>query len=110
MAGGVRITSPSDFQISLRSEIVQLPELLFRPYLCGLKQAGISELFSQIGEAFPPLLPRVSSNIFITGGNASLTNLIPRLYKDFRCEMPSELPLKFVMVSELYNLRHETQC
>ena len=43
-----RLTSSADFQINLNSEVVQFPELLFRPYICGLKQAGVSEVFQQL--------------------------------------------------------------
>ncbi len=59
--------------------------------------------------AYPDIAARVSENVFVTGGNSSLPNMIPRLYKDMRAELVTEMPLKITKV-RMANGRHVTQC
>ena len=89
---GYRITKSSDFQIHLRGELIQAPEIIFQPGIAGFKKAGLSELYEQIISTFDKkLIKSVLSRVFITGGNADSKNMIPRIVKDFRQSTPCDV-------------------
>ncbi|KAK6460080.1 vacuolar targeting, actin-related protein [Scheffersomyces coipomensis] len=88
-------------QIHLNVERIRVPEILFRPHIAGLDQAGISEIsedllrrqfdgnFSNGGQS-----NSIIQDIFITGGLANLPNFTTRVVNDFTSFLPAGAPLK----------------
>ena len=63
-------------------------ELLFKPYIIGVEQAGITEIISQIFHIIPYNLRKLLSNkIFITGGNTKYPYLSDRIINEIRSNM-----------------------
>ena len=63
-------------------------ELLFKPYIIGVEQAGITEIISQIFNIIPYNLRKLLSNkIFITGGNTKYPYLSDRIINEIRSNM-----------------------
>ncbi|KAK6205000.1 vacuolar targeting, actin-related protein [Scheffersomyces amazonensis] len=88
-------------QIHLNIERIRVPEILFRPHIAGLDQAGISEvsqdiltkhfdgIFSSGGQSHS-----IIQDIFITGGLANLPNFTSRVVNEFTAFLPIGAPLR----------------
>ena len=64
-------------------------ELLFKPYIIGIEQAGIIEIISQIFKNMSNETQiNLAKNIFITGGNTFYPFLKERIDNDLRCYLP----------------------
>ena len=64
-------------------------ELLFKPYIIGVEQAGIIEIISQIIKNMNiNTKNNLAKNIFITGGNTYYPFLKERIYHDIRSYLP----------------------
>ena len=64
-------------------------ELLFKPYIIGVEQAGIIEIISQIIKNMnTDTKNNLAKNIFITGGNTYYPFLKERIYYDMRRNLP----------------------
>ena len=69
-------------------------ELLFKPYIIGVEQAGIIEIISQIFKNMNIRIKKnLAKNIFITGGNTYYPFLKERIYHDLRSYLPMEVDI-----------------
>ena len=70
-------------------------ELLFKPYIIGVEQAGIIEIISQIFKNMNINNKKnLAKNIFITGGNTYYPFLKERIYHDLRSYLPIDVDIK----------------
>ena len=70
-------------------------ELLFKPYIIGVEQAGIIEIISQIFKNMNINIKKnLAKNIFITGGNTYYPFLKERIYHDLRSYLPIDVDIK----------------
>jgi actin-related protein 5 len=72
-------------------------ELLFKPYIIGVDQAGIIEIISQIIKDIN-LNNKINlaKNIFITGGNTCYPFLKERVYHDMRSYLPVDVDINVI--------------
>ena len=72
-------------------------ELLFKPYIIGVDQAGIIEIISQIIKNMN-LNNKINlaKNIFITGGNTCYPFLKERVYHDMRSYLPVDVDINVI--------------
>lgn len=83
-------------QIHLNVERIRVPEVVFRPSIAGLDQAGIVEI---AGDVLNQRLAGLSSrddflrDIFLTGGNTLFRNFEQRVADGLRALLPAEAPL-----------------
>ena len=72
-------------------------ELLFKPYIIGVDQAGIIEIISQIIKN-TNLNNKINlaKNIFITGGNTCYPFLKERVYHDMRSYLPVDVDINVI--------------
>ena len=69
-------------------------ELLFKPYIIGVEQAGIIEIISQIIKNMNLNTKKnLANNIFITGGNTYYPFLKERIYHDMRSYLPIDVDI-----------------
>ena len=69
-------------------------ELLFKPYIIGVEQAGIIEIISQIFKGMNLTTKKnLAKNIFITGGNTYYPFLKERVYHDLRSYLPVDVDI-----------------
>ena len=69
-------------------------ELLFKPYIIGVEQAGVIEIISQIFKNMNINAKKnLAKNIFITGGNTYYPFLKERIYHDMRSYLPIDVDI-----------------
>ena len=69
-------------------------ELLFKPYIIGVEQAGIIQIISQIFKNMNINIKKnLAKNIFITGGNTYYPFLKERIYHDLRSYLPIDVDI-----------------
>ncbi|KAJ2875414.1 Nuclear actin-protein involved in chromatin remodeling, partial [Coemansia asiatica] len=78
--------------LHLNVERIRVPEIIFRPSLVGLDQAGLLEtvegIIKRAGRA------SLVSNVFVTGGGfAQLPGILQRLEWDIRSIVPVDTPI-----------------
>ena len=72
-------------------------ELLFKPYIIGVEQAGIIEIISMILKNMNLNTKKnLAKNIFITGGNANYPFLKERIYHDIRSYLPVDMDINII--------------
>lgn len=77
--------------LTLRTERFSIPELLFNPSDCGLKEPGLPDLIHQSIQSLPiGLWPGLLSNIVVVGGNAMYDGFIQRLQKEVVQRVPDD--------------------
>ncbi|WOL12702.1 actin-related protein 5 [Canna indica] len=94
-----RPQTAEDFQIVLDVERFRCPEVLFQPNMIGIDQAGLDEMtgISLRRLSFDDSMKdEITKSIFVTGGNALLPGLLPRLEAGIRQIRPYLSPLKVV--------------
>ncbi|KAL4762460.1 actin-related protein ARP5 [Aspergillus foveolatus] len=83
-------------QIHLNVERIRVPEVVFKPSIAGIDQAGIVEIAADIvNQRFsnPEEQARLLRDVFLTGGNTLFQNFDERLRNDFRACLPLEAQL-----------------
>lgn len=83
-------------QLHLNVERIRVPEVVFRPSIAGVDQAGIIEIASDVLTQRLAGLPNRDSflrDIFLTGGNTLFRNFDDRVYSGLRALLPAESPL-----------------
>lgn len=89
----IRTHEPSEFdeqtnpgethQLHIGIERYRAPELIFKPYMAGSSEAGLSEIIGYVLSLFNSEdQMKLASNVFVTGGLANLTGLRQRLLVD----------------------------
>ena len=78
--------------IHLGSEKIAVPELLFRPQDCGIRQAGVAEMTARVIKNCPPALqPMFIENIVVVGAGARFGGFFDRFERELISNLPSEL-------------------
>ncbi|CBF86957.1 actin-related protein ARP5 [Aspergillus nidulans FGSC A4] len=83
-------------QIHLNVERIRVPEVVFKPSIAGIDQAGIVEIAADIvNQRFsnPEEQARLLRDVFLTGGNTLFQNFDERFRNDFRACLPLEAQL-----------------
>lgn len=71
--------------VSLRTETFQVPELLFKPEMIGIKTGGLQKnIFECIQACSADLRPELYKNICLCGGNTMFDNIKDRLIWEVR--------------------------
>ncbi|KAJ2354741.1 Nuclear actin-protein involved in chromatin remodeling, partial [Coemansia sp. RSA 2618] len=82
-----------EYQLHLNVERIRVPEIIFRPSLVGLDQAGLLETIDGIVRQTGNRLSLVN-NVFVTGGGFSgAAGILERLQKDIRSIVPAGTPI-----------------
>ncbi|KAF7559073.1 hypothetical protein G7046_g5083 [Stylonectria norvegica] len=83
-------------QVHLNVERIRVPEVVFRPSIAGVDQAGIVEIAGDILTqrlAGMPARDDFLRDIFLTGGNTLFRNFDERVRDGLRALLPAESPL-----------------
>lgn len=83
-------------QIHLNVERIRVPEVVFRPSIAGVDQAGIVEIAGDILNqrlAGMPIRDEFLRDVFLTGGNTLFRNFDDRVRDGLRALLPAESPL-----------------
>ena len=76
-------------------------ELLFKPYIIGIDQAGIIEIISQIFKNMSSDTQiNLAKNIFLTGGNTNYPFLKERIYHDLRSYLPVGIDINIMKAQD----------
>ncbi|CAF1238902.1 unnamed protein product, partial [Didymodactylos carnosus] len=79
-------------------ERFSIPEILFRPSIVGIDQAGISESIYNACERLPEhIRPSLYGNILLTGGNCLFPNFKERLELDLRSMIQDDYPINVIL-------------
>ncbi|KAM0524452.1 hypothetical protein ACHAPE_000546 [Trichoderma viride] len=84
-------------QIHLNVERIRVPEVVFRPSIAGVDQAGIIEIAGDVLNQRLGSLPNRDDflkDIFLTGGNTLFRNFDERVRDGLRALLPAEAPLR----------------
>lgn len=80
-----------DDVLTLRNERFAIPELLFNPSDCGLREPGIPDLIQQSLQSLPVgLWPGLLANIVVVGGNAYFDGFVQRLQREVVQRVPDD--------------------
>ncbi|KAL7899480.1 actin-like protein [Trichoderma sp. SZMC 28014] len=83
-------------QIHLNIERIRVPEVVFRPSIAGVDQAGIIEIAGDVLNQRLGSLPNRDDflkDIFLTGGNTLFRNFDDRVRDGLRALLPADAPL-----------------
>ncbi|PHH69523.1 hypothetical protein CDD80_6663 [Ophiocordyceps camponoti-rufipedis] len=83
-------------QLHLNVERIRVPEVLFRPSIAGLDQAGVVEMAGDILTqrlASNPCAEALVRDVFLTGGNSLFRNLDERIRDGLRACLPADAQL-----------------
>lgn len=76
-------------------------EILFKPYLIGIEQAGLSEVISQIFKTIDiKTQEKLVGNIFLTGGNVKYPYLKERIIIDLTQYLPSNMNINLNIAND----------
>lgn len=83
-------------QIHLNVERIRVPEVVFRPSIAGVDQAGIVEIAGDILTQRLQAMPNLDDflkDVFLTGGNTLFRNFDERVRAGLTALLPAEAPL-----------------
>lgn len=83
-------------QIHLNVERIRVPEVVFKPSIAGIDQAGLVEIAADIvNQRFPnpEEQSRLLRDVFLTGGNTLFQNFDERFQNDFQAFLPLDAQL-----------------
>ncbi|KAJ5152623.1 Actin-like protein arp5 [Penicillium canariense] len=83
-------------QIHLNVERIRVPEVVFKPSIAGVDQAGLIEIAADIvNQRFssPEDRDRLLKDVFLTGGNTLFTGFEERFRRELRAYLPFEAEL-----------------
>ena len=91
------------YQLHLNVERYRVPEALFQPQaILGHDTAGLPETIQHVLSQFDPATQRrLTSNIFLTGGTASIPNLGARLKAELTALRPTGDPITVTVSPDL---------
>ncbi|CAK9133603.1 unnamed protein product [Ilex paraguariensis] len=99
-----RPLSKEDFQIMLGVERFRCPEILFRPNLIGVDQAGLDEMAGVSIRRLPSkgqsLEERITNSILMTGGSCLFPGMDERLEAGIRMIRPCGTPIRIIKASD----------
>jgi len=83
-------------QIHLNVERIRVPEVVFKPSIAGIDQAGLVEIAADIvNQRYPnpEEQSKLLRDVFLTGGNTLFQNFDERFQNDFRAFLPLDAQL-----------------
>ncbi|KAI9372328.1 hypothetical protein BJX61DRAFT_507758 [Aspergillus egyptiacus] len=83
-------------QIHLNVERIRVPEVVFKPSIAGIDQAGLVEIAADVvTQRFPnpEEQSRLLRDVFLTGGNTLFKNFDERFQNEFRAFLPLDAQL-----------------
>jgi len=84
-----------DQTVRLKSEQINVPEVLFNPGLIHMKQCGIAEAVIQSIEALPKAFKDfMPNNILLVGGNVNFKGFKERMEVELRKYFPDHVPVR----------------
>lgn len=99
-----RPLTKEDFQITLGVERFRGPEILFRPNIIGIDQAGLDEMvgFSirRLPGEYQGQGERITNSILLTGGSCQFPGMRERLEGGIRMIRPCGTPIKIYTASD----------
>ncbi|KAJ2402926.1 Nuclear actin-protein involved in chromatin remodeling [Coemansia sp. RSA 2559] len=82
-----------EYQLHLNVERIRVPEIIFRPSLIGIDQAGLVETFEGVFRQVKR--QSLANNIFLTGGGFSqVSGIVSRLQRDIQAITPAHTSIK----------------
>ncbi|GAA5952105.1 hypothetical protein JCM3765_005194 [Sporobolomyces pararoseus] len=91
-------------RLHVNVERIRVPEVLWQPHLGGLDQAGLGEVVEYVLKGFNEKeRQRLTSNIFVTGGNTLLPNFDSRLRSSLTPILPVNHPLNITRTWDSVN-------
>uniref|UniRef100_A0A5B7CCI8 Actin-related protein 5 n=1 Tax=Davidia involucrata TaxID=16924 RepID=A0A5B7CCI8_DAVIN len=100
----LRPLTKEDFQIVLGVERFRCPEILFRPNLIGVDQAGLDEMAGVSIRRLPSkgesLEDRITKSILMTGGSCLFPGMAERLEAGIRMIRPCGTPIQVIQASD----------
>mmetsp|Transcript_24036 Transcript_24036/g.67324 ORF Transcript_24036/g.67324 Transcript_24036/m.67324 type:complete len:770 (+) Transcript_24036:40-2349(+) len=86
-----------EYQLWIGMDRIRTPELLFKPYLAGVQQMGLSEcVLTALQRAEPKQRLELVKSIYLTGGPMQMRNVVQRIENDIRSYLPSGTPFNLV--------------
>ncbi|MCQ2816325.1 MAG: hypothetical protein MJ252_03565 [archaeon] len=78
------------------------PELLFKPYIIGVEQAGLTELITKIFKSINSVDTQrnLIGNVFLTGGNLKIRNIKERLAYELREYIPVDMNINISLADD----------
>jgi len=84
--------------VRMNVERFTIPEILFRPSMIGIDQAGIAEsIYNSVEELPEHIRPSLYNNILLTGGNCLFPNFKERLENELRSMIKDDYPLRITL-------------
>jgi len=84
--------------VRMNVERFTIPEILFRPSMIGIDQAGIAEsIYNSVEELPEHIRPSLYNNILLTGGNCLFPNFKERLENELRSMVKDDYPIRITM-------------
>ncbi|CAF1055948.1 unnamed protein product [Rotaria sordida] len=84
--------------VRMNVERFTIPEILFRPSIIGIDQAGIAESIYNSVEQLPEhIRPSLYNNILLTGGNCLFPNFKERLENELRSMIKDDYPIRITL-------------
>ncbi|KAM0790724.1 hypothetical protein ACM66B_004579 [Microbotryomycetes sp. NB124-2] len=97
-------SSEHNTQLHINVERIRVPEVLWQPHIGGMDQAGLAETIENLLRAFSTSeRARLTSNVFVTGGNSLIPGFDARLKASMRPFMPVSAPLNIVRSADGFN-------
>ncbi|KAK4052358.1 Nuclear actin-protein involved in chromatin remodeling [Microbotryomycetes sp. JL201] len=91
-------------QLHINVERIRVPEVLWQPHIGGMDQAGLAETIENLLRGFTSNeRDRLTSNVFVTGGNSLIPGFDARLSASMRPFMSVSAPLNIVRSADGFN-------
>ncbi|CAF1178760.1 unnamed protein product [Adineta ricciae] len=84
--------------VRMNVERFTIPEILFRPSMIGIDQAGIAEsIYNSVEELPEHIRPSLYNNILLIGGNCLFPNFKQRLENELRSMVKDDYPIRITL-------------
>eukprot|EP00002_Diphylleia_rotans_P022302 TRINITY_DN436_c0_g1_i4.p1 TRINITY_DN436_c0_g1~~TRINITY_DN436_c0_g1_i4.p1 ORF type:complete len:689 (+),score=125.62 TRINITY_DN436_c0_g1_i4:47-2113(+) len=88
------------YQVSLSSERVRFPEVIFQPSIIGVDNAGPLEIMQSILQKYDRETQlSLAKNVFLTGGNTMYKGIVDRFTNDIRSIRPVNSTIRYIFLS-----------
>ncbi|XP_034162223.2 actin-related protein 5 [Pangasianodon hypophthalmus] len=88
-------------QLFVGTERLRAPEVLFRPYLIGEEQMGLTEALQFVLEQYSPeLQAMLAENVYLTGGNLLYPGVKERVERELLAMRPFQSHFKVTLASQ----------
>lgn len=88
---------PDGSEVTLKTEHIEAPEILFTPQKIGLEFSGLHEMvFNSIMKCDIDLRNTIFSNLIVAGGTSAMKKFSERLHKSITKLAPKDLKIKLI--------------